>query len=121
MVIASILHGLPGQVSGCDLHRRWLVAFKDGKLHLQWLWKPCLQRFLSRIATLYPDLMCAVKEERRIDLVHFASRAESEQRDLLAQVKRLGYGAACVLILKRYKHLSMAQATEYMAEVDRCG
>jgi hypothetical protein len=100
----------------CDASRERFVEYGDDSLFIQWkIFWPALETFLKRIRVVAPGMKLSPAETSAVDLRRFWSLPEEEQRNLLARVKQLGYGAACVIMLTQYKHMSTAESIAYVA------
>jgi hypothetical protein len=119
--IADQFERLSPPTLGCDLYREWFTGWSGTGIFTEWkLYRPGLRTFIRQIASKFPNLSIAEDSRSELDLTGLARKPELEQRKLLAQAKRLGFGAACVFALMnhKYKRMSMAEAREYMSNID---
>ena len=92
-------------------------------------WQPCrpaLRVFLQRVVRECPSVVIAPEERSELDLngiwngVRFAwKKPDAQQRRMLVQAKRLGFGCKCAELLSRYRGLSPGEASAYLAEIER--
>ncbi len=104
---------------GCDPHREWFAGWKDMKVFVRWeLFQPDLPHFWTLIRLQKPNYSIAEGQRSSLDLRTFWSKPEEEQSELLRSAKRLGFGPTCILILKRYRHMSAAESLRYLAKIE---
>ena len=105
--------------TGCDAIVGRLVERVDDSLFIQWkIYKPALEKFLTRMLRLVPTLSIAPTENSTIDLRRFWCLLEEEQRKLFARVKQLGFGTGAVITLTHYRHMPRAEAISYIARLN---
>jgi hypothetical protein len=96
---------------GCGVPKHQLATLQAGSLLLKWsYWYPALEEFLERASERYLSLSVGETQRVSFDLFGFMSQSELQQRTLLHQLKQLGFGAACVLMLRRRMRMSAADA-----------
>jgi hypothetical protein len=117
--IAEEFERMSPSVSEYDLDKLWLVQWNGGSLVILWRrYHPSLRTLLSMITPRYPSLAVAPESRSELDLTGFARKPVFEQRRLLVEAKKLGFGADCieVVINNPYRRMSMAEAIRYISE-----
>jgi hypothetical protein len=107
-----------------DHDRAVLVAHDDGCLTIDWRWwRPGLRTFLQRVARECPSVVIAPGECSELDLNGiwhgFREKPNAEQRRMLVQAIRLGFGCKCVQLLSLYRFMPLQEAGAYLAEIER--
>jgi len=117
-VVAAMFQRFGDGGTGCDPSRNWLAANQGSTLVMKWQkWRPPLADFIQQVSRIYPDVLIGEEPASALSLIRFTSKSDDEQIALLRQLKRLGFGYDCVLVLKRYKRMSIAKAAEFMANI----
>lgn len=95
----------------CGSDETWFVEYEHGRLFVRWLLRPGLQSFLSDFSALR-----GTSKDRTvvIDVTQFAHLTEEGQAELVGRLKRLGFGAACLMILRRHKQMSLSEALSFV-------
>jgi hypothetical protein len=105
-----------------------LVANEGGRLTIEWRWwRPALRVFLQQVLRECPSVVIATEERSELDLNGIWQRRrernreypDAQQRRLLVQARRLGFGCKCALLLGRYKQISFQRAAAYLAEYEQ--
>lgn len=109
--VAILATRLESGGSRCESGERWFVAWENGRLLIRWTLRPELGAFLADLRLFRP-----MSGHRRIviDVTQFAHLTEEAQRELIGRLTRLGFGSACLMILRRHKHMSVSQAASYV-------
>jgi len=106
-----------------DPRRQVSVGNEVGPLTIEWKWiRPDLRTFVQQIASECPSVAVAPEVRTELDLNgiwwHNArGKPNSEQRRLLAQAIRLGFGRDCVHYLSLYRSMPLPEARSFLAEV----
>ena len=89
------------------------------------LYSPALRVFVNQIELHFPNLTKAELKLPELDLISAVNKPDPERRRLLAEAKRMGYGADCLWALHRnsigsslYMRRSLKECIEYMANVE---
>lgn len=101
-----------------------LVAHEEGRLTIEWKWwHPVLPEFFEQVARKCPSLVIGREQRSDVDLngiwngVRWTWRKpDTQQRQLLGQAVRLGFGCQCVQLLSRHRDVSPREAAAYLAE-----
>ncbi len=101
-----------------------LVAHEEGCLRIEWRWwRPALPVFFEQVARECPSVTIGREQRSDVDLngiwngVRWAWRKpDAQQRQLLAQAVRLGFGCQCAQLLSRHRDVSQQEAAAYLAE-----
>ena len=101
-----------------------LVANEEGRLTMNWEWcRPDLRAFLQQVARECPSFLIAPEEHSELDLNRIWNRVVSspnaQERRMLVEAKRLGFGCECVRLLNRHQYILHPKAEEYLAEIER--
>lgn len=105
-----------------------LVAYEEGRLTIEWKWwRPALPIFLEQVARACPRVAIGREERSELDLNGIWRRISrnlrkdlgAQERQMLVQAKRLGFGCNCAGLLSRYKNISFRKAGAYLAEIER--
>jgi hypothetical protein len=116
--VSDRLRSLSCGASRCDPDKEVLVADEGGRFTIEWrLYRPALRVFMDQAARKCPSLVVAPEQRRKLDLKGAWREPWPCQRQILAEAKRLGFGAACALDLMRFRHISFSQATAYMVDL----
>lgn len=106
--------------------RQALVTNEDGRLTMEWKWcRPTLPVFLQEVARKCPSIAIAPEKRSELDLNGIWhgtwGKPDAEQRGMLIEAKRLGFGCECAGLLSRYmyKRMSFREAGAYLAEIER--
>ncbi len=102
-----------------------LVAHDEGRLTIEWKWySPALRVFLQQVVRECPSVVIAPEDHSELDLNgiwQYGSREKpnAQQRRMLGQATRLGFGCECAQRISQYKHMSFREASAYLAEIVR--
>lgn len=100
------------------------VTNEDGRLIRNWKWyRPNLQIFLQQVARECPSVLIAPEERSELDLNgiwhRLWSKPDAQERRMLVEAKRLGFGCDCVGLLSRHRYISPQKAAAFLAELER--
>ncbi len=112
-----------------DSTKQGFVGNEEGPLTIEWKFcRPALRTFFQRLAQQCPSVVIAPEERFELDLngIWHGVREEpnAEQRRMLVQAMRLGFGSKCVQLLSLHRFCtfpSLQKATAYLAEVAQEG
>jgi hypothetical protein len=99
------------------------VGILEGRLTIGWkLCHPALRVFLQQVVRECPSVVIAPEEHSELDLNGIwqygrLEKPNAQQRQMLVQAKRLGFGGECAQRLSQYKHMSSRKASAYLAEI----
>jgi hypothetical protein len=104
--------------------RQVYVTNEEGCLTMNWEWcRPALQAFLQQVARECPSVAIAPEERSELDLNGiwhgFREKPDAEQRRILVQAKRLGFGCECERLLSLYRRMPRREVSAYMAEIEQ--
>jgi hypothetical protein len=107
-----------------DQDKAVLVAHEDGRLTVEWRWwRPDLETFLQQVARECPSALIAPEERSELDLNGIwngiREKPNAQERLMLAQAARLGFGCRCVELLSLHRAMSFREAGTYLAEIER--
>jgi hypothetical protein len=108
-----------------DPDKAVLVGDDEGRLTIEWKWyRPALRVFLQDVVQECPSVVIAPEDHSELDLNgiwQYGSREKpnAQQRQMLVQAKRLGFGCECAQRISQYKHMSLRKASAYLAEIAR--
>ena len=113
-------------VGTCDPYREWFAGSKDGIIWIPWKsYRPALRAFVKQIELHFPNLTRSELELPDLDLISAVNKPEPERRRLLAEAKRMGYGADCVWALHEnsigsslYMRRPLKECIDYMANIE---
>jgi hypothetical protein len=116
--------GTSPNLCSIDPSKRVFVGNGEGPLTIEWKYcRPALRSFLERVAQQCPSILIAPEQRSELDLNGiwhgFRSKPNAEQRRLLAQAIRLGFGRKCVQLLAVYRSMPLRQARAYLAELEQ--
>lgn len=98
------------------------VGILGGRLTIGWKWcHPDLRTFLHQIAQECPSIAISHEEHSELDLNGIwngREKPDAQQRHMLAQAKRLGFGGECAQRLNQYKHMSLREAAAYLVSIE---
>ena len=104
------------------------VANEGGRLTMEWKWcRPALPIFLQQVAGACPSVVIGHEERSELDLNgiwrgisrNLRKNLSAQERQLLVEAKRLGFGCDCTRLLSRYKCISFRKAAAYMVEIEQ--
>ena len=101
------------------------VGILEGRLTIGWkLCHPALRVFLQQVVRECPSVVIAPEEHSELDLNGIwqygrLEKPNAQQRQMLVQAKRLGFGGECTQRISQYKHMSLRKASAYLAEIER--
>ena len=113
---------------GCDPGRQAIVANEEGRLTMKWEWcRPVLPVFLQQVVRECPSVVIAHEDRSELDLNGIWHglwrKPDAQERHMLVQAKRLGFGCKCVWLLRRYKYMAFKDPFRdppaYLAEIER--
>ncbi len=124
-VTAQFNHLSP-PIGTCDPYREWFAGSVDGILRIPWQsYRPALRAFANQIELHFPKLTESEVTLPELDLISAVNAREPERRRLLAEAKRLGYGADCIRALwmnsvgsSLYTRRSLKESAEYMSNIE---
>jgi hypothetical protein len=101
-----------------------LVANEVGRLTMNWKWcRPMLTVFIQQLERVCPSIVIVPEESSELDLNGIWNRVVSspnaQERRMLVEAKRLGFGSECVGLLIRHQYILHPKAAEYLAEIER--
>ena len=108
-----------------DLDKAVLVADDEGRLTIEWKWwRPALRVFLQQVVQECPSVVIAPEERSELDLNGIwqhgsREKPNAQQRQMLVQATRLGFGCECAQRISQYRHISFREASAYLAEIER--
>lgn len=109
-----------GAVSTCST-RKVIVTYADGEILVDWLWRPGLSKFVQKLKCRLingPSYPSFVDEQKQVvDASKFGSISEWEQQALMARLVHLGLWGACVLMLRRYKSMSLRRRSSISVDL----
>jgi hypothetical protein len=106
------------------LSERVYWASDERRLAVGWKrCRPALRVFLQRVAREYPSIVIGPEERFELDLNGiwhgFREEPNVEQRRMLVQARRLGFGPDCVKLLNRYRFMPFRRCAPYLAEIEQ--
>jgi hypothetical protein len=106
-----------------DLNERTYWDKNERRLALGWKQcHPALKIFLQRVAREFPSIVVGTDERSELDLngVWHGPREgpDAQQRRMLVQARRLGFGPDCVRLLNLYRGMPFQQCAPYLAEIE---
>ena len=125
------IRSLPCSVGGLgcstrlpDSGKQVYVASEEGRLTMNWEWfSPDLRTFLQQVARECPSVVIVPEERSELDLngVWHGPRGgpDAQQRLMLVQAIRLGFGCECAELLSLYRRIPRREVSAYMAEIER--
>jgi hypothetical protein len=125
------IRSLPCSVSelGCstklpDSGKQVFVDNEKGRLIMKWKWcRPDLQTFLQQVSRECPSVLTAPEERSELDLNGIwkgvQRMPDTQQRQMLVQAIRLGFGCDCTRLLRVYKQMSPLRISAYLAEIEQ--
>lgn len=102
-----------------------LVVDEEGRLTFEWRWwRPALRVFLQQVVRECPSVAIAPEKRSELDLNGIwqhgsREKPNAQERQLLVQAGRLGFGCECAQRISQYKHMSFWEAGTYLAEIER--
>lgn len=102
------------------------VTSKEGRLIVEWeWWQPSLREFLKQVAQECPSVAIGPEDRSELDLNGiwhgFRSQPNAEQRRLLGQAIRLGFGCKLAELLSVYRYMPRREAAALLSEIAREG
>ncbi len=101
------------------------VGVLGGRFTIGWKYcDPAIRTFLQQVVGECPSVVVAPEEHSELDLNSIWQHGIREepnaaQLQMLVQAKRLGFGAECVQRLSQYRHMSLREASAYLAAAER--
>jgi hypothetical protein len=107
-----------------DPNKAVYVVNEEGRFNMAWnQWRPALRMFLQQIVQECPSIVVAPEERSELDLngVWHGPRGgpDAQQRRMLAQAIRLGFGCECMRLLSLYWCIPRREVSAYIAEIMR--
>jgi hypothetical protein len=101
-----------------------LAANEEGRITIEWKWwRPALRGFLQEVLRECPSVVIGREERSELDVNAIWKgiwrKPDQEQRRMLVQAKRLGFGCECAELLGRHRQMSFQKATGYLEEIER--
>ena len=101
-----------------------LVANEEGRLAIGSKWcHPPLRGLLQQIVRECPSVVIGCEEHSELDLngIWHGTREspDAQQRRMLLQAKRLGFGSDCAWLLSVYRRMSPWESDAFMAEIEQ--
>jgi hypothetical protein len=105
-----------------------LLAYEEGRFTIEWKWwRPALRVFLQQVVQECPSVVIVPEERSELDLNgiwrgisrNLRKDLGAQERQMLVQAKRLGFGCNCAGLLSRYKNISFRKAATYLAEIEQ--
>lgn len=113
----------------CDIRpidpgKQVFVGNEQGPLTIEWKWcRPALRKFLQQAAQQRPFIVIGPEERSELDLNGIwnglMEKPNAQQRRMLVQATRLGYGRKCVDLLSRHRAMTLQEAAAYLAEIEQ--
>jgi hypothetical protein len=125
------IRSLPCSVGGLGCSTRLLDSGKQvfvdneiGRLIMKWEWyRPILPVFIQQLERECPSIVIAPEERSELDLngIWHGPRGgpDAQQRRLLVQAKRLGFGCDCARLLSLYRRIPRREVSAYLAEIEQ--
>ena len=125
------IRSLPCSVGGLDCSTMLLDSGKQvyvdnekGRLIIKWKWySPILPVFIQQLERECPSVLIAPEEHSELDLngVWHGPRGgpDAQQRRMLVQAKRLGFGSKCEWLLFLHWGIPRREVSAYMAELEQ--
>lgn len=106
-----------------DLSERTYWDKRERRLAVGWKQcRPALRMFLQRVVREFPSIVVGPEERSELDLngVWHGPREgpDAQQRRMLIQARRLGFGPDCVRLLNIYRGMPFQQCAPYLAEIE---
>lgn len=100
------------------------VGNREGPLTIEWEWcRPALRKFLQQVAQQYPSVVIGPEERSELDLNGIwnglRQKPNAQQRRMLVQATRLGYGRKCMDLLSRHRAMTRREAAAYLTEIEQ--
>ena len=102
------------------------VYWADGERHLNVGWKlytAAVRDFLREMARDCPSIAIGREGHSELDLNGiwngYREQPDAQQRRMLVQAKRLGFGPDCVRLLNLYRGMPFRECAPYLAELER--
>ncbi|MGB6690277.1 MAG: hypothetical protein WBE76_20785 [Terracidiphilus sp.] len=123
-----VVEGFSNQIRGLlnpdNPGKQVYVANEEARLTMKWEWcRPDLRTFLQEVARECPSVLIAPEEHSELDLNRIWNRVvsspDAQERRMLVEAKRLGFGCECVGLLNRHQYILHLKAAEYLAEIER--
>jgi hypothetical protein len=111
-------------LTATDPDQTVLVSHDEGRLTIEWKWwRPALRVFLQQVVRECPSVVIAPEERSELDLngIWHGNREKpnAQQRQMLGQATRLGFGCECAQRISQYKHMSFRKASAYLVDIVR--
>jgi hypothetical protein len=125
------IRSLPCSVGGfgcstmlLDSGKQVYVNNEKGRLIMKWKWySPILPVFLHQLERECPSIITALEERSELDLngVWHGLRGgpDAQQRRMLVQATRLGFGDDCARLLSLYRGIPRREVSAYLREIER--
>ena len=100
------------------------VAVEEGRLTIGWTWcHPAQRVFIQQVVRECPSIVIAPEQRSELDLNGIwhgiREKPNAQQRRMLVQAKRLGFGCKCAELLSLYRSMPLRKASAYLTEIER--
>jgi hypothetical protein len=107
-----------------DSGKQIFVDNEKGRLIIKWQrYRPILPVFLQQLERECPSIVIGPDDRSELDLNGIWNRVvsspDAQERRMLVEAKRLGFGCECVGLLNRHQYILHPNAAEYLAEIER--
>ena len=128
---SSDIRSLPCSVGGLgcstmllDSGKQVYVDNEKGRLIMKWKWcRPILPVFIQQLERECPSVVIVPEERSELDLngVWHGPRGgpDAQQRRILVQAIRLGFGCECMRLLSLYWRMPLREAGAYLVELEQ--
>ena len=124
VAVGSFSNQIRGLLNPNNPGKQVYVANEEARLTMKWEWsRPDLRTFLQQVARECPSVCIAPEEHSELDLNRIWNRVvsspDAQERRMLVEAKRLGFGCECVRLLIRHQYILHPKAAEYLAQIER--
>ena len=107
-----------------DPGRQVYISNGEGCVTIDWQpCRPALRAFLQRVMRECPSVVIAPEERSELDLNGIwhgvREKPDAQQRRMLVQAKRLGFGDDCERLLRLYRRMPFRETGAYLAQIER--
>lgn len=107
-----------------DPDKQVFVGNQERSLAIEWKWcRPALRRFLQQVAQQCPSVVIGPEGRSELDLNGIwnglREKPNAQQRRMLVQATRLGFGRKCVDLLSRRRAMTRQEAAAYLSEIEQ--
>jgi hypothetical protein len=111
----------------CGTHdsvKQTFLETENGRFIMNWKWcRPDLRTFLGRVARECPTVAVSLQDHCELDLNGIwnglREKPNGQQRRMLVQAKRLGFGSKCAELLSLHRCMTHQEAAAYLAEIEQ--